>query len=219
MAPIFHKTIIEKYKFNLPCCFINIGGISNITYWDDQDLIGFDAGPGNVLIDKYSQLYLNINFDFNGNIASSGSYNIELVEKFLKNPYFKKSFPKSLDKLHFNREFKELELKKLNANDSLATLVNFSVRSIEKGLLMLPHTPKSIIITGGGAKNTFLLSELKKKIKIDFIEPKKFNLNSDFIESELMAFLAARCIYKLPITFPKTTGVNKPLIGGKVFQL
>ena len=45
LAPIFHKTIIEKYKFNLPCCFLNIGGISNISYWDGSELIGFDTGP------------------------------------------------------------------------------------------------------------------------------------------------------------------------------
>ena len=219
LAPIFHKAIIEKYKFNLPCCFLNIGGISNITYWDGNQLIGFDTGPGNALLDKYVQKYLKKNFDYNGDLASKGAIDFSLVNSFLANPYFGESFPKSLDKLHFNNEFMQLEIKKLRPTDSLATLVNFTVRSIRNSLNFLPQVPKNILVTGGGAKNQYLIKELKKILNINFIEISDYDINSDFIESELIAYLAARCVYNLPITYPSTTGSKKPLKGGEIYDL
>ena len=57
LAPIYHKYIIEKFNLELPTCILNIGGISNLTYWDGKKLIGFDTGPGNALMDDYIQLY------------------------------------------------------------------------------------------------------------------------------------------------------------------
>ena len=74
LAPIYHKFLIEKYKFKLPSIFVNIGGISNITYWDENDLIGFDTGPGNCLLDDYIKKKTNLSFDSNGEMASKGKF-------------------------------------------------------------------------------------------------------------------------------------------------
>ena len=219
LAPIFHKTIIDKYNLDLPCCILNIGGIANLTFWDGSQLIGFDTGPGNALIDRYTQIHLKKNFDDKGIIASKGSIDPKLVTSFLKNKFFKKPFPKSLDKMHFEKEFRELEGRNFNHSNSLANLVNFTIKSIELGINLLPKHPKNILVTGGGAKNLFLINELKKTLKIEFIDINKIDINPDFVESELIAFLTARCLYKLPITFPKTTGVKEPLIGGEIYDL
>ena len=59
LAPIYHKFIVESLKLELPCCILNIGGISNITYWDGKELIGFDTGPGNALMDDYMSNVFN----------------------------------------------------------------------------------------------------------------------------------------------------------------
>ena len=57
IAPIYHKFLIENYNFKLPGCILNIGGIANLSYWDNKTLIGFDTGPGNILLDRYARKF------------------------------------------------------------------------------------------------------------------------------------------------------------------
>ena len=73
IAPIYHKFIIETLDIELPCCFLNIGGVSNLTYWDGETLIGFDTGPGNALMDDFMSKTLNKNYDKDGIFASKGT--------------------------------------------------------------------------------------------------------------------------------------------------
>ena len=89
LAPIYHKFLIQNLNATLPACFVNIGGISNITYWDGNQLIGFDTGPGNCLIDKVVKLKYNVGFDKNGEKASTGELNNYLLQKLLDDDYFK----------------------------------------------------------------------------------------------------------------------------------
>ena len=98
LAPIYHKYIIEKSDLTLPTCILNIGGVSNITYWDGESLIGFDTGPGNALMNDYISNELNKDFDLNGNLASEGNPIKDEIIKFLENNFFKKPPPKSLDR-------------------------------------------------------------------------------------------------------------------------
>ena len=86
LAPIYHKTIMEELNLKLPACIINVGGISNLTYWDGKKLIGFDTGPGNNLMDQYINVK-KLYYDNDGKIASKRKQ--EFVEKFLKNNFFK----------------------------------------------------------------------------------------------------------------------------------
>ncbi len=101
IAPIYHKYLIENLKIKLPAVIINIGGISNITYWDGENLLGFDTGPGNNLMDHYVQMILNKKFDKNGDLASLGTPNFAIVEEFLNQNYFNMVPPKSLDRTTF----------------------------------------------------------------------------------------------------------------------
>ena len=70
IAPIYHKFIIETLDIELPCCFLNIGGVSNLTYWDGDTLLGFDTGPGNALMDDFMSSTLNKDYDKDGILAS-----------------------------------------------------------------------------------------------------------------------------------------------------
>ena len=90
LAPIYHKYLIIEFKLTLPACIINVGGISNLTYWDGKDLVGFDTGPGNTLIDQYCQLNLNLDLDHNGCLARKGIINDNILKLFLKNSFFVK---------------------------------------------------------------------------------------------------------------------------------
>lgn len=218
LAPIYHKFIIESLNLGLPSCIINIGGVSNLTYWDGENLIGFDTGPGNALIDEYSSTMFNKSFDKKGYIASKGSPIKEEVKKFLQIDYFKKEPPKSLDKLSFLISYNELIKKKYSAYDIMATLVEFTSESIVTSFNKLPKKVDNVIITGGGYKNIYLMSRLKNRLKLNFLDENELGLKFDFLEAELIAYLSARSVYNIPITYPSTTGVSKPLSGGVLYR-
>ena len=157
-------------------------------------------------------------FDSNGEIASKGKIDKTLLKKFLSNEYFKKPFPKSLDKHFFNNEFNYFKQIDMRLTDAMSTLAEITITSIIDSLKFLPKFPKSIIIAGGGYKNKYLTNRLRDKINISFYDLNEFNHDPDFIESELIAFLTARHFFDLPITFPETTGVSEPSVGGKMYK-
>ena len=142
----------------------------------------------------------------------------EGIKNFLKHSYFKIPPPKSLDRFSFIISYKDLIKKNFSSYDIMATLLEFTSESIVYGLNFLPEKVNSMLVTGGGYKNLHLMQNLSKKLKLKFLNEKDLKLRFDFIESELVAYLTARSIYNLPSTFPSTTGVSKPLSGGKLFK-
>ena len=214
IAPIYHKLIMEDLNLCPPSCILNIGGISNITYWDHKDLIGFDTGPGNSIINDLMFKFFNQDYDKDGKTAFRGKILNKLINQIMADNYFKVSYPKSLDRQHFNRYLRNI--KKYRAEDIIATFSEFTALSISNSLKLLPHYPKSIIIMGGGSKNLYIRDRLKKHLKCNIIQQNSTKYHPDFIESQLMGFLAVRSINNLPYTFPLTTGVSKPLSGGEL---
>ena len=218
LAPIYHQFIIKEFNLELPSCILNIGGISNLTYWDGNRLIGFDTGPGNGLMDNYMSLISNKYFDKDGILASKGTPDKKIIKSFLHHNFFKKLPPKSLDKNSFIDFYNELLKKKYSNPDIMATLAELTIETIVSGLLFLPQTVKSILITGGGYRNIHLMTRLKDRLKLKFLNEEQLSIEFDYIESELIAYLTARSIYDLPITFPTTTGVTRPSSGGKLYS-
>ena len=218
IAPIYHKFIMETLDIELPCCFLNIGGISNLTYWDGETLIGFDTGPGNALMDDFMSDALNKNYDKDGLLASKGTPIKEEVVKFLRFDFFKKLPPKSLDRQTFVYFYNKLINKNYSVNDIMATLAEITVETIASSLDLLPKKVQKIIISGGGYRNINLVNRLRDRLKIKIFNEKQLKINFDYIEAELIAYLSARSIYNLPITFPTTTGVSKPSSGGDLYN-
>ena len=218
LAPIYHRYIIENENFKTPCCIINIGGVTNLTYWDKEKLIGFDCGPGNGLLDMFAQEKLGIPFDNFGDIASQGRTNKFLVTKFLNNEYFKKKYPKSLDRKSFDKEYKKIIISKMSNQDKLATFVDITAHSIFKSLDILPTYPKYVLICGGGQFNKFLVKKIKSGVKCLINTADEIKLNGSLIEAELIAFLAMRRLKNYPTTLPSTTGVDKPISGGEIYS-
>lgn len=100
----------------------------------------------------------------------------------------------------------------------MATLAELTIESIVSSLVFLPHKVNSILITGGGYKNIHLIKHLEDRLRLKCLDEKQLGIDFDYIESELIAYLSARSIYNLPITFPTTTGVSRPLSGGKLYN-
>ena len=218
LAPIYHKFMIDKLNLELPSGILNIGGVANLTYYENNTLIGFDTGPGNALMDNYMKLNFNEYFDKDGLLASYGEPNKNIVEEFLKLDFFKKLPPKSLDRNSFIDFYNELLKKKLSRRNTMATIAELTIESIIIGLDLLPKKLKNILITGGGCRNKYLMKSLKNRLDINFLNENHLDYNFDYIESELIAYLSARSVYNLPITFPSTTGVSKPSSGGDLYK-
>ena len=231
LTPIFHnllsKIINEKYLIELPICFLNIGGISNITKIIKNDenieenLEAFDSGPGNCMIDDWVRKNSKYNFDENGSIAKSGKINQLILNQSIDN-FNIDSFNKSLDIKDFDISF----VRGLSLEDGCATLTNFTAYLIAEGIKSLhkkeDYFSNKYLICGGGRKNNFLIETINKylnkyeNITLENID--NFNQNGDFIESQAFGYLAIRSYLGLPITFPDTTRCNKPLTGGSLVK-
>jgi anhydro-N-acetylmuramic acid kinase len=104
----------------------------------------------------------------------------------------------------------------LSLEDGAATLTAFSAASVEKAINLLPQRPNKLIISGGGRKNPTLMNEISARSEVSIETAESYGWRGDAIEAECFAFLAARKIANLPISFPKTTGVKQPITGGKI---
>ena len=225
LTPIFHQLLATQYKLDLPICILNIGGISNITIVEEPTgTYGFtsrDIGPGNCLIDTWVRKNSKLNFDKDGLLAAKGNRNqiiFEQAQELFDNRSNKKSL--SLDVNDFDVSF----ARGLSLEDGATTLTDFTARVIGSTLLSLLSNVNNklwkVLVCGGGRKNHVLIEKIKKNtLKNIVIQPiDDYGIDGDFVESQAFAFLALRSIFKLPISFPETTGCKKPLTGGEIIQ-
>ncbi len=215
LAPIFHRALMQYSGFEGANVCVNIGGISNIT-WISQsgEMIAFDTGPGNVLLDAWSQRHLNQPFDRDGFLSSSGKVNEDILKQLLDNPWFKIPPPKSLDKTDFDLN----NLDRLSAGDGAATLAAFTAQTIANSLIHMPKIPKKWIISGGGRLNSAIMRELRLRIGPTVTSAEDAGFNGNDIEAQAFGFMAVRSLRGLPLTFPRTTGVPTPTQGGVVHR-
>lgn len=216
LVPIYHKALCEslpdQYKKQSPVVFVNIGGISNITYIG-KELIAFDTGPGNALIDQWVQSEAGIPYDQGGMIAAEGKVRMPLAKRYLRNDFFKRPLPKSLDR----NDFILLAGGDLSLEDGARTLAHVSAASIIKSVSHLPEIPKNWVICGGGRRNPYImrdLSVLARAMNSSIMPSEKAGFNGDAMEAEAWGYLAVRSLKGLPLTYPKTTGCEKPVTGG-----
>ena len=214
LAAIYHKLLAKIFegdrKTNLPVTFLNIGGIANITQINKKyEMISMDIGPGNCLIDKWIRANTEKNFDKNGNIAKSGNIDKFILEQTIDNFFYNYNRKKSLDINDFDISF----AKGLSLEDGAATITELTAEVLSKKLIY-----ENIFACGGGRKNQFLIETIEKKINNKILNIDNFGLNGSFIESQAFGYLAIRSYLKLPISFPETTGCNKPCTGGTIIK-
>jgi len=217
LTPIFHRLLQTKLKLKTPLLFVNIGGISNVTYiGKDREIISLDTGPGNFLIDKILQLKSKnkIQFDEDGMIGFSGTVDKNILDSYLSDPYYDSLPPKSLDVNDFNLS----SLRSLSLEDSVATLSELTSVTIVNALDFFKKKPNKIILCGGGRKNKYIFERIKKLSNILTNNIDEYKIDGDFIESKAFAYLAIRSYLNKPLTFPETTGVLKPSIGGDLIK-
>jgi anhydro-N-acetylmuramic acid kinase len=218
LAPIYHQALAASV-LERPVAFVNIGGVANVTWIGSQDrLLAFDTGPGNAPIDDWVKRHTSEAFDRDGVLARTGEVAIEIWKSLAANPYFDRSPPKSLDRNDFDYRC----LEGLKAEDGAATLVHFTATSIARSADWFPERPRVWIICGGGRRNRFLLEKITGLLAPsgEKVQPAEhFGFDGDAIEAEAFAYLAVRSLMKLPLSFPSTTRVPRPMTGGTYYAV
>ena len=211
LVPVFHRALAAAHGIETPVAFLNIGGVANVTCIAGQEeILAFDTGPGNGLLDDWSALHTGYPMDRDGKLAGAGRVDEPRLERMLALPYFEHIPPKSLDRADFSYDV----VSGLSAEDGAATLTAFSARAVAAAVRFLPAVPKTWIVCGGGRRNPSLMSALDEHIPGEIVNCDTLGLDGDAIEAQAFAYLAVRCLKGLPITFPGTTGVGQPMTGG-----
>lgn len=212
LAPVFHCAI-SSHAPALPVAFVNIGGIANITYVDQDHLIAFDCGPGNALIDDWMRTTSSLAFDKDGDLARQGTIDAAALAAYMRNPWFAKRPPKSLDR----GDFSFGAVAGLNPADGAATLGELTALAISHAGEWLPGQAQMWIVCGGGRRNRFIMERLAYHVSGAVAPAEALGLDGDAIEAQAFAYLAMRTLAGLPLTYPQTTGVAAPTCGGVLF--
>jgi anhydro-N-acetylmuramic acid kinase len=221
LAPVFHRAMVRQLGRPRPAGVINIGGIANLTYVGQHDLVAFDTGPGNALIDDFLRQRTGAAYDDGGRIAAAGRVNQEVLARLVSHGYFTRRPPKSLDREAFSIWLTRIGgLANMSTEDGTATLTAFTAVTLGRAAMRLPRPPASFIIAGGGARNPTLMRMIAEQLAPAPVESADaVGWSADALEAQAFAFLAVRNQRGLPITFPDTTGVPKSLNGGVLVRL
>ncbi len=220
LVPAFHKALFSHQHLNR--AIINIGGIANITHLANTgEIFGFDSGPGNMLLDAWIKLHLNLDYDADGAWASSGKAIDPLLSEMLAEPYFALPPPKSTGRDLFNCAWLDSHLynKSYAPNDVAHTLVALTAHSIHGALLQYCNDVDEVYLCGGGAKNSLLTRYLGSLLgEKRLATTDDLGIGIDWVEAVAFAWLAKQCIHQQTASLPEVTGAKGARILGAIYQ-
>jgi anhydro-N-acetylmuramic acid kinase len=215
VAP-FHRALVRTLDRPHPIGVLHLGGVTNLTIVDGDDLVAFDVGPGNALVDDFLRLRSGAAFDADGRAAAAGRVDEGAVARVLAHPYFARKPPKSLDRnafVHWVAE--EGRFARKGIEDSAATLTAITASAVSHAVAILRRPPASWIVAGGGTRNPTLMRMLAERLAPAPVETAtSVGWSADAMEAQAHAYLAVRSLRGMPLTFPSTTGVPEPTTGG-----
>ncbi|WP_320201506.1 anhydro-N-acetylmuramic acid kinase [Agrobacterium sp. rho-13.3] len=221
LIPVYHAALAANLpeQFETPAVFVNIGGISNLTYVGDGGaLSAFDSGPGNMLIDQWIEAHTGKTYDKGGATAATGTVVPSLVSQYLESPFFSANIRRSLDRSDFVAPQKG----EVSLSDGARTLAHLTGAAILKSASYLPEAAKTYVVCGGGRLNPVIMAELSAqaaKHGAKVIAAEEAGFDGGAMEAEAWAYLAVRSLRGLPLTYPGTTGVKEPVTGGVLVRV
>ncbi|MEH6471602.1 MAG: anhydro-N-acetylmuramic acid kinase [Halopseudomonas sp.] len=224
LVPAFHAQLFGSDRVDR--VIVNIGGMANITLLPkDKSIqtIGYDTGPGNILIDSWIRRHQQLAYDSCGDWARQGQINKPLLEQLLQLEYFDQTPPKSTGREQFNLNWIEQQLttqaNPVGGVDVQATLTELTARSIADAIRQHDLDNPELYICGGGAHNDFLLERLQAQLGGTTIaKTDTLGLPADWVEACAFAWLAQRCLEGLPGNLPAVTGASGNRILGAIYQ-
>lgn len=232
LVPVYHAALAHSLPLSeLPAeesaAVLNVGGVANVTFLPHprregasvaSDLVAFDTGPGNGLVDSLVQEHVLGRCDWGGELALRGTVDEAALDVLISAPYFSAPPPKSLDRYAFSLE----PVAHLGVADAAATLTAFTALAVARAFEHAPRVGQpytTLIVCGGGRHNAALMSALGTCLGaqgVRVVSADAVGWRGDAVEAEAFAFLAARTLRGLPLSFPGTTGVPHPILGGRV---
>ncbi|MCX7543916.1 anhydro-N-acetylmuramic acid kinase [Marinicella gelatinilytica] len=213
LAPALHQALFKQSNQNIGV--LNLGGIANLTLIGEQ-LIGFDVGPANCLLDEWCQLHTGHAYDYEGQWAKTGQVNTNLLHAFLQDPYFLKQPPKSTGREYFNQRWLNAYIRamKVLPEDVQRTLLILVAESVKQAITDSQISLDQLIVVGGGSHNVLLMVTLQEKLDCTVMTSEALSISPDDIEAMLMAWLAARHCRGQKTNLKTVTGCQKPHIYG-----
>jgi len=234
LVPLFHQKLFgaqtnkaqPETAEDVAVC--NIGGIANITLLpassdteSKQEILGFDTGPGNTLLDAWCHQHTDAHFDKNGDWAAAGISDATLLSALLGDPFVQRKPPKSTGVEHYNLQWlgaqlNEQKLETLSPVDVQATLSEFTARSIANALRAVSPLCSQLILCGGGRHNLDLVRRLTKAAHCPVSNCDAIGIDGDALEAAAFAWLASQALANLPGNAPSVTGATKKMRLGTV---
>ena len=219
LATAFHNAVLRTATEDRAVA--NIGGIANLTLLPadpDAEVIGFDTGPGNCLMDEWAERNLGEPFDALGRWGGLGRCHDTLLNQLLADPWFEKPPPKSTGREDFNLDWLlRHSVMDLSAEHVQATLVHLTAESIARALRMIPSATARLLVCGGGVHNETLMAALGKRLPDCQVESTaQYGVQPDWMEAMCFAWLARQRLRGEPGNLPSVTGASHPCLLGVV---
>jgi anhydro-N-acetylmuramic acid kinase len=221
LVPAFHQAVFQNP--NEHRCIVNIGGIANITVLSkhqDADVIGFDTGPGNTLMDLWIKLQRNQSYDPNGDWAKTGRIDHDLVTLLKQDPYFNAPPPKSTGKEYFSLPwlYQYFDAFSYKAEDVQASLCFLTAITICDAINKHAPDTERVLICGGGMHNAYLLELIQKNMECPVESTEHYGADPDHVEAMAFAWLARQTMNNLPGNLREVTGAVDSVILGGIYQ-
>jgi anhydro-N-acetylmuramic acid kinase len=218
LAPLYHAALAAALP--KPLVVLNLGGVGNVTWIGGSEageadaILAFDTGPGNALIDDWVRRHTGAAADFDGAHARAGQASEPHVARFLAHPYFARRPPKSLDR----DDFRDAIPEELSLADGAATLTAMTAAAVSEAQRHFPAPVKEWLVCGGGRHNPALMAALAARLAGPVRPVEAVGWDGDALEAQAFAYLAVRASKGLPLSLPSTTGVPRPMPGGRSFR-
>jgi len=221
LVPAFHRAVFAMPGVDV--AVLNLGGFANLSLlFADGRTSGFDTGPGNALLDHWAQRHLGQPYDAQGEWAAGGVVQADLLAQFLADPYFSRPAPKSTGRDDFHPAWMERHLRTLKASlspqDVQATLAALTAHSVAQALLRAMPGVCNLVVCGGGARNTDLLSRLQQMLpNVTCLLSDDRGIPAEQVEAAAFAWLSQQTLLGLPGNLPSVTGAAGPRVLGAIY--
>lgn len=222
LVPILDEALFGRLPGGTVAC--NLGGIANVTHIRGGCVrAGFDTGPANAPLDAAMRLAGKGPYDKNGLLAMRGRTDPKRLADLLKDPYFARKPPKSLEREAFGAPFAKRLLDRLSLADLLSTLTDLAAETIAEAVKRFCRPCARLVLSGGGLKNITLISRLSRALErrnlgVSLESSDRYGVSPDAKEAVLFAFLAARRIEGRPGNLPAATGAKSAAVLGAVYH-
>lgn len=221
LVPAFHKALFASVE---PRVVVNIGGISNLTGLPAADsalpLVGFDCGPGNVLLDGWAQLHLSEPIDHDGAWAAGGHTDATLLNSLLSESYFSAPLPKSTGRELFNLDWLRAHIagRQIEARNIQATLTRLTAIAIARSIEHHMGSAREVLVCGGGARNLTLMKMLEEECAPRSVaSTQTYGVAPEHVEALAFAWLAQRFTQHEAGNAPSVTGARGARILGALY--